>query len=187
MLGVVLFKIVFLTFLSFKVFATPLHVVIIRHAEKPESGSELSQKGFSRANALVGLFTNSDLSKKYNIPQFLFASMPQHEIGSIRSIQTLIPLSNYLNIPIEKGFKRNDYKELTREVLTNPIYDGKTILIAWPHKKIREIIDNLGVTNFTKKWEDKTFDRLWIVNYKDQQFLSIDDLPQKLIIGDSSI
>ena len=182
-----MFKIILLSLFSFNLYATPLHVIIIRHAEKPESGSDLSPEGLLRANALVGLFTNSIISKKYNIPHFLFASMPQHELGSMRSIQTLAPLSFFLNIPIEKSFKRDDWGDLTQEILTDPIYDGKTILIAWPHKKIREIVDGLGCRKFSKKWDDENFDRLWIVNFKDQQCLSLDDLPQKLLVGDSTI
>lgn len=182
-----MFKIILFSFFSFEVYATPLHVIIIRHAEKPESGNDLSSTGFTRANFLINFFTNSSFSKKYNVPQNIFASKPEDELGSIRSIQTVIPLSKSLNISINTSFKRDEFDALAKEILNNPDYNNKTILISWPHKRIKDIVNSLGVTKFKKKWKDNTFDRLWIVNFEDQTFLSIDDLPQSLLVGDSAL
>ena len=44
--------IIILVAISAQIVALPNQVIIIRHAEKPLIGNELSEKGFERSNAL---------------------------------------------------------------------------------------------------------------------------------------
>ena len=172
--------------ISLNLYAAPAHVLIIRHAEKEENSNELSKRGFNRAEALVKFFTSSTLSKEYGVPQYIFATQPNNSDGSVRSIQTATPLSNYTKIPINKNYQRDDFDLLTRELLSNPIYDNKTVLIVWAHKRIVDIVDSLGAVDFPKEWKDKHFDRLWVVNFKNNKFSRFDNRPQYLLKGDDS-
>src|SRR5437773_1078826 len=67
-------------------------VLIIRHAEKPETGKHLSPGGVRRAQAYVGFFKSLRLDSHPVKIDHLFAA---HESkNSDRPRETLLPLSN---------------------------------------------------------------------------------------------
>jgi hypothetical protein len=71
------------------------------------------------------------------------------------------------------------------DILTNPAYDGKMVLICWVHQDIPALAQDLGATTAPSKW-GKAYDRVWEINYSGGQVSGFQDLPQHLMPGDSS-
>ena len=69
--------------------AQPAQVIIIRHAEKPTSGNELSLRGEERAAALVPFFLGADELLEFKTPVAIYAQAQKKETSSIRSIETV--------------------------------------------------------------------------------------------------
>jgi len=157
--------------------------MIIRHAEKPEesTGGEkdpnLSKRGFERADALAKVIPDH-----FPKPDFLIATKKSK--GSDRPAETITPLSKALNETIEATEKDDDFAKVAQEVLTDPKYDGKVVLIAWHHGKIPELAKALGVTDAPEKWNASVFDRVWQITYENGK-ANWKDLPQKALPGDS--
>jgi broad specificity phosphatase PhoE len=160
----------------------PHIIMIIRHGEKPddsESGKDpdLSKKGFERADALAKV-----IPARFPTPDFLFATHKSK--NSNRPVETITPLSAALREPIDATFKVDEVDKISKEILTDPKYAGKTILIAWHHEEIPELAKALGVKNVPDKWDAAVFDRVWVVTYNNG-VATWRDLPQKALAGDS--
>ena len=160
----------------------PRTVLIIRHAEKPdatdgEKSPDLSKRGFERADALA-----KAIPDHFFKPDFLIATKASK--GSDRPIETITPLSHALHKQIESTFKDEQIADVAHAVLTDPKYDGKTILIAWHHGKIPELAKDLGVKNAPDKWDSSVFDRVWEITYENG-VASWKDLPERALPGDS--
>src|SRR5687768_12383424 len=84
--------------------AMPAQILLIRHAEKPESGPELSSVGWERARALPTLFRRPEF-KKSGSPVALIAMAPKDKDGSVRSIQTLKYVADEFNLTINSDYK----------------------------------------------------------------------------------
>jgi len=147
--------------------AQPRQVLIIRHAEKPEGDSiHLSPEGQKRALALPRLFTKSaDRPHPFPTPDFIFATkMSSH---SNRPLETVMPLAKELNLNVNARFKDDECDKLATELLTNPRYAGKTVLVCWHHGKIPELAQNLKAKDVPDHWKDSVFDKVWVITYKD--------------------
>ena len=174
----------FLFLFSMNAFAMPANVVIIRHAEKPESGHILSPEGEKRALLIVDYVIKSQDMKAVGLPNFIFASNPKDEESSVRSIQTVTPLAKALKLTINTNYVADDYKKMVAEILSNPIYNQKNIFIAWGHKKIDKIAKKLGVTNYPDEWSDDDYDSVWIVNYKNNAVNNFSIVKQNINLND---
>jgi broad specificity phosphatase PhoE len=115
-------------------------ILIIRHAEKPESGFELSAAGRMRAEAYVDYFSNLTLDSLPLKPDYLCATADS--AGSHRPRLTLEPLSKALGLKIDARYKDKDFQKLADEILSKP--HGKRILIAWHHGEIANLARALG-------------------------------------------
>jgi hypothetical protein len=167
-------------------FAMPSHVLLIRHAEKPDNqeGRELSEQGWLRARSLPNIFTRSPL-KELGPPQVLIGMSPDRKKGSIRSLQTLKYLSAQFNLPIVDDFTRDQAEELIQEIETNPLYDQKFIVICWQHDGLRDLGKLMGWKK-APKWPSEQFDRNWLLDFDVNGSLrKVQDLPQLLLPGDS--
>ncbi len=176
-------KIVLLCAIS--LFATPLafgrpdQVIIIRHAEKPERGHDLTVKGRERAAALGPFFLNGDRGT----PAAIYAQGPSDDHPSRRSVETVTSLARELKLDV-KVRHRGENAEMIKEILSKPEYDGKVVLICWSHKEIPGLATALGAAN-PPEWRDSAFDRLWIIRFTDGK-ATLQDVPQKLMFGDST-
>jgi len=116
-------------------------VLIIRHAEKPEGGDELTPAGERRAAFYVGYFENFKVDSQPLKLDYLFAARDSKH--SERPVLTVQPLSEALGLPINSGFKNRDYPRLAGQ-LRSETYDNKSILICWHHGEIPDLLRALG-------------------------------------------
>ena len=134
-------------------------VVIIRHAEKPEKGDNLSCKGFNRSLALTSVLYN-----KFRLPDRIFVS----EVGNgkttnqLRMLETIAPFAIKYNINIDTRFEVDDVKDVAAAILKTNGY----ALVVWQHDKIDNIVKALGADTKGIKWSDDDYDSIWIVSFK---------------------
>ena len=162
----------------------PRIIMIIRHAEKPESADatkdkdpNLSKRGYERADALAKI-----LPASFPKPDFLFAT--QKSPNSDRPLETITPLAKALHMEINSTYPNADFDQLAHALLTDPKYAGKTILIAWHHGKIPALAKALGIQAPPEPWDPTVFDRVWQITY-DAHTPTLKDLPQKALPGDA--
>jgi len=170
--------------LACRALAQPAEVIIIRHAEKPPQGNELSQQGRERAAALVPYFLETPDVLDFKKPVAIYAQAPKKE-SSVRSIQTVEPLANVLKLTINDSYTRDDFAKMVREIMNNEDYEGHTVLICWEHKVIPEIAKAFGVDDAPTKWPGAAFDRTWSIKFRPDKKPKFKDLPQRLMYGDS--
>jgi hypothetical protein len=134
-----------------------LTILIIRHAEKPyeywpgywpgpglrPDGSadpnSLVVRGWQRAGAWSALFGAGLGGKDYPQPETIYASNPAdpkklavgQSVGQ-REYQTIIPLSQRLNLTPQKQHAQDDVDALAIDVLKST----GVVLISWEHKRI---------------------------------------------------
>jgi len=157
----------------------PSVILIIRHAEKPESDDDpnLTSKGYERAKALAEV-----IPKHFCTPDFIWATARSKH--SNRPFETVTPLAKALHLTILNQYADADFAKLAHDLLTDPTYGGKTILVCWHHGEIPKLAAALGAKDAPSAWNPKVFDRVWVLRFVngDVQF---QDLPQKALPGDS--
>jgi hypothetical protein len=162
---------------------------LIRHAEKPtgqsaqgidEQGApdkhSLTPLGWTRASALVGLFTSGQ--RGIAVPQHLFASSPD---GSRRPLETITPLAQKIGLPIDSTIAPDDAAGAAAAVTHTP---GVT-LMAWEHHAIPEIAKALGDVQPAppSKWPGSRFDVIWVFTRSGAGW-QFSQIPQLLLDGD---
>ena len=81
--------------------------------------------------------------------------------------ETVAPLARALKLPVQTPYIAKDYAELPKEILENPAYAGKTVLICWNHEEITDLESALGVKKELPKWKGSVFDRVDIISFQD--------------------
>jgi broad specificity phosphatase PhoE len=168
----------------------PRQILIIRHGEKPGDPStdspadspDLSTQRYERAASLA-VYVPATFDK----PDVLFAT--QASKNSNRPVETITPLANALGLTINDNYADDGDTALANEVLTNPEYAGKQVLICWHHGKIPELTSALGGVPPSGHWKGHVFDRVWQIDYPSggtTTGLPVADIPQKLMYGDTS-
>lgn len=157
----------------------PAQILLLRHAEKPDDAANpgLSHTGQIRAAALAVY-----LPTMFGRPTHLMAT--QRSDRSDRPAQTLKPLSDLLRIPLDTRFENDHFKDLAREVLSDPRYQGARIAICWHHGEIPDFARALNVADAPEKWGDDVFDRIWQIDY-DSDRAKLTKIHQKLLFGDA--
>lgn len=170
-----------------RVLAAPARVIVIRHAEKdePETDNHLNERGYRRAQALVGFFLNNPAVVRFGAPVAIYATEPKDEDGSLRPIETVTPLAQDLGIRINSGFKKKEVAGMVREILAKPEYEGRTVVICWQHTGIPEIARAFGLDSAPEKWPKRTYDRAWILDFSGDHVVSFNNMAQNLLPGDS--
>jgi broad specificity phosphatase PhoE len=156
----------------------PSVVMVIRHGEDTGIAPHdfhLSPRGRQRAEALPKLF-GSRLPK----PQVIIATRATK--GSNRPVETVEPLARALDVPIDNRYAESDYKLLARDLMTDPRYAGKVVLVCWHHGKLPRLAKALGVKN-VPLWPEDQFDRVWVIEPNGGS-VRFDDVHQKLLDGD---
>jgi hypothetical protein len=166
--------------------AQPAQVLIIRHGEQPPAphATTLSLKGQERAMALAPFFTQSFDLIGHGLPVALFATKVTPEDRSQRTQETLTPLSRYLKVPIQARFMHKEFAWLAQEIMTNPAYKNKTVLVCWDHRYIPQLAASLGIRPEPGTWPEAVFDRIWIITFKGGTASRV-NMPQRLLFGDA--
>ncbi|HEY9678772.1 MAG TPA: hypothetical protein V6C76_12235 [Drouetiella sp.] len=139
-------------------------VLVIRHAEKPDSGDGLTPAGKQRAQAYVKYFEPfNDGKESFNVDA-LYATSDTSK--SARPKLTLEPLSEAIGVPIDSRFGNYDGDFLVESLRKQK--HGKHALIAWHHGHIPDLLRSLGADP-TKllpngKWPATTYD--WVIELK---------------------
>lgn len=167
---------------SSQVVATPKNVIIIRHAEKIPGENHLDLKGFERAAALAYYFSGNPI---YNNPPIthIFAAGLQSADSSLRPIQTCTPIANHYKLPIVIDFTEKDNQGIAKEILTNSLYDQKTVLICWSHGEIASLVKALGGDD-PGWWGPNIFDQVYFMTFQQKSKPKLQKILQKLMYGD---
>ncbi|WP_346307775.1 MULTISPECIES: flagellar basal body-associated protein FliL [Phyllobacterium] len=140
-------------------------IAIIRHGEKPDSGTGLSPAGEKRAQAYSAYFQHLTLDGRPFRPDTLIATADSK--NSARERLTLEPLSQALGLPIDLRFGNKDLTGLTKALRTEP--HGKSVLIAWHHGTLSQLIEALGGDPSTLlpggQWPDDVFDYMVVLRF----------------------
>ena len=152
-------------------------VLIIRHAEKPTSGSSLTPEGFARAQKYAHFFLPFHVDGTAITLNALYAGADS--ANSVRPRLTLEPLSQTSGLPINKQFPTTDPEALAHALIASP--HGDHVLIAWRHSKIPALLKALNADPALLlpdgNWPDSVYDWVILLHYDAQGHLET----QKLI------
>ena len=147
--------------------ADELKVVIIRHAEKPKSGDNLSCQGENRALQLPAV-----LFKKFGKPDYTY--VPALKLGKssnhARMFQTVTPFAIKHNLTLNSRFAGSDVSGVANDVLKRT----GVVLLVWEHSQIPPLAEALGVSQ-PPPWKDDDFDSIWVVVYASGRALMTSD------------
>jgi len=115
-------------------------VLIIRHAEKPDSGYDLSPAGYQRADAYPGYFKGLVVDSQPLKLDYVFATADSK--GSHRPRLTVEPLGKALRLQIDTRFTNKKFQEMVDEIQMKD--HGRRILICWHHGEIPNLVRALG-------------------------------------------
>ena len=142
-------------------------VMIIRHAEKPASGMELTPAGEARAQAYAGYFAGFKIAGEPVRLDHIFCTADT--AGSHRPRLTVEPLSQALKLPLDNRFTTKNPAALTGEIRSQA--HGNAILICWHHGEIPAVLAGLGANPAAVlpggKWPDAVFGWLVELRYDD--------------------
>jgi hypothetical protein len=112
-----------------------------------------------------GRETRGLCSEKSGVPDFLCASAPSKH--SVRPIETITPLSKKIGVSIDSTIADQDCPVLAQELLTDPKYDGKLVLICWHHGHLPELAFGLGAAgaNVPNPWDPNVFNLILNLDY----------------------
>jgi hypothetical protein len=150
-------------------------IYLVRHAEKPPSGTGLSAAGQARVDAYVNYFQNlADPSGKTIKWDYLFASAESED--SNRPFLTILPLAQAISKTIDSDFQDKHFSKLVEFIQQNPEkrFDNSNILICWHHGEILDLAGSLGAdsnhlppsSNWPLNWPGKVFGWLLKIYYK---------------------
>jgi hypothetical protein len=183
----------------------PAKIIILRHAEK-QNKHELSDLGLRRAKALAKQF----LGSKSN-PALLRSSERPAAVLAItaHTIETAKPAAKTWGLKTkaaripgrDKGNEKNRdldkaTKHAARDVLTNPAYAGKTVIMVWEHKHIASKKNNAAQTSLRallhldqatppppKKWKSDNYNFFWVVTYGPGKRVKVDTSQRQAFTG----
>ncbi len=176
---------------SGQVSAVPARIVILRHGEKLDH-KELCELGAQRAQALAAQYLGQGAA------QSLFAAGEKPEAFlaiTPHTIETITPAAQSWDVPVtvykahdkheDEDAKEAELTRLTQEaahdVLTDPRYAGKIVVMTWEHNHIaksklekdypgeqvtlRQLLHLDQLADVPKTWPDSNYDFFWIADY----------------------
>jgi hypothetical protein len=175
-----------LVFAGCQAHGSPAQIIFLRHAEKPEVGAELNERGRARASALVGLLTHDARVLEHGPAVAIFAMRPHGKRGSVRAIQTMEPTARALGLTSDTHLTREEIVPLVHAIMSAKAYEGKTVIVCWEHDVIPKMLKAFGWTSGPTTWSGKSYDRLWLLDFEAGKPVRFRDLPQNLLPGDKS-
>ena len=161
-------------------------ILVIRHAEKPDSGPGLSPPGEQRAQLYVDYFKKFTLDSTPLKIDSIFAAADSK--ASSRPRLTIEPTAKALSLTIDNRFKDKEFKELADELRSKP--HGHVILVAWHHGEIPELVHALGADSakliLDDKWPSDVFGWVIALRYDEKgQLVDAKRINENLLPDDS--
>jgi hypothetical protein len=176
-------------------FATPARIIILRHGEKA-TAYKLCDIGRERAEALTTTYLGRGSAKSLfaggEAPATILAiTLHTLELASPSAASWGEPLTLYSVLPDEdanedekaEAFNRRT-QEAAHDVMTDPRYTGKTVVMVWEHKHIankklensfpgkavtlRQLLKLDQLHGVPETWPSGTYDYFWIAEYGNQ-------------------
>ncbi len=142
-------------------------MLIIRHAEKPDTGSGLSPAGQQRADAYKHYFKKFTVDSKRLHIDAIFAAKDTKD--SQRPRLTVEPFAKAEKLRVNTRFSSEHSAELAAALRASQ--QGRRILTAWHHGDIPDFLGALGANpdNLLPrgKWPDPVFD--WVIQLRFDQ------------------
>ncbi len=136
-------------------------LIIIRHAEKTESGDQLSPDGFKRADAYVNYFKNYQVDGKPLKLDYVYAAADSKNSKRVRL--TVEPLCKATGLKLDNRFANKDFQGMVDELRATG--RGHEVLICWHHGQIANMVKALGADPDALlpkgKWPDHVFN--WVL------------------------
>jgi hypothetical protein len=136
-------------------------VLIVRHAEKPASGTGLTPSGEARAQLYAKYFKPFQEEGLSISVDCLYAGADSQK--SVRPRLTLEPLSKATGLPLHLNVGTKDPEALVLELKTEA--HSQHPLIAWRHSEIPALLTAFGISPEkllpNGKWPDDVFD--WVI------------------------
>jgi len=153
--------------------AGPRQIVILRHGEKPANPSDpnLTAQGEQRAAMLAGA-----IPRLFPDPDFIFAAATSK--NSNRPVETITPTAKALNLPVNDSISADGYDLLAQDLLTEPQYAGKLIIVCWHHGEIPDLGLGLKIPAAEMNnaegmkglhWDSSVFNLFWSVTFPNGQ------------------
>jgi len=136
-------------------------IVLMRHAEKPQDGDNLSCQGLNRSLALPKV-----LNQTIGIPDYIYIPSIKNDQATkhLRMLQTITPFAVQYNLKINSEYNEDEIKKVLRDIKNKQ----GTILIVWSHSELPDFAKELGLKK-SIKWEKDDFDSLWVIQNKGHQ------------------
>lgn len=172
--------------------AVPKRIIILRHGEKQDA-FKLCATGVQRSLALqanyLGKGAFNSMFPADSGPAGIFAvTLHTLELVSPTAQSWGLPLQLYSVVPLPGQDKKAETLQLNKRtqeaaaaVLTDPRWDGKTVVMAWEHDHIamkrleeqfptekvtlRQLLNLDKLSNVPKDWYGGNYDYFWIVDY----------------------
>ena len=164
-------------------------VLIIRHAEKPDTGAGLTPAGEQRAQAYARYFQDLTVDGARLTPDVIFAAKDSK--ASVRPRLTVEPFAKAAGLPVDNRFSSTEPVQLVAAL--HAMDAGKRILICWRHGDIPGLLRALGVEPKTVlphgKWPDPVFDWVILLRFDQNGALipgSATRIEERLMPGDST-
>jgi hypothetical protein len=136
-------------------------LLILRHAEKTESGDQLSPDGFKRADAYVNYFKNYQVDGQPLKLDYVYAAADSKNSKRVRL--TVEPLCKATGLKLDNRFANKDFQGMVDELRTTG--RGHEVLICWHHGQIANMVKSLGGDPEQLlpkgKWPDHVFN--WVL------------------------
>jgi hypothetical protein len=147
------------------------NILLVRHGEKPQSGTGLAPAGQARAQAYVAYFQNYAIGGTPIKLQYIFATADSD--ASHRPRLTVEPLAKALGLDINDKHADKDYATVADHLLSHGKYDGSDVLVCWHHGEILDLAAALGASagtlppasNWPAKWPGDVFGWLLQLRY----------------------
>jgi hypothetical protein len=163
-------------------------ILIIRHAESPESGHGLSPRGEQRAQAYKDYFLNFTIDSKRLEPNAVVVAADSKQ--SHRPRLTVERFAKAAKLEIDSRFANKQPADLAAGLRAN--YQGKVILVCWHHGQIPAVLRALGAAPEALlpngKWPRDVYDWIIMVSFDANGRLIPDSakrINEHLLQGDS--
>lgn len=135
-----------------------LRVVLIRHAEKPAKGYNLTCQGINRSLGLVPvLYSRFGLPAAIYVPALGQGDTTKHS----RMFETIVPFASKYNLLISTVYREDDTVAIAAAIKAL----RGTVFVVWEHSRLPAIARNLGVRDERLHWRDEDYDSMWIVKW----------------------